>query len=130
MAFKMKGSPIKLGNIATKSALKQKFGYHDEEGNVIVDATKDIVPAEYGHIDSGFANLAEGVDPNTKMVRQTAWPEQDRTVKKDLYRPGIWSSIFPGKKRRKKMSGGRRPPKRKTRNLVTGGWNPRGEMGW
>ena len=106
MAFKMKGSAFKLGNVATKSALKHsmneprtkgsapvnkeiqkkhnklygeghsddhvtpeesrkqmeektgppmkspleqtKFGYHDEEGKVIADATKDIVPAQRG----------------------------------------------------------------------------------
>ena len=57
MGFKMKGSAFKLGNIATKSTLKMKspleqektkFGYHDEEGNVIADATKDIVPAQQG----------------------------------------------------------------------------------
>ena len=57
MGFKMKGSAFKLGNIATKSTLKMKspleqektkFGYHDEEGKVIADATKDIVPAQQG----------------------------------------------------------------------------------
>ena len=37
------------GPAKMKSPLEQtKFGYHDEEGKVIADATKDIVPAQRG----------------------------------------------------------------------------------
>ena len=46
MAFKMKGSPIKLGNIATKSALKQEQKTQDHASDI---ANEEEVDEIYGH---------------------------------------------------------------------------------
>ena len=81
MAFKMKGSAFKLGNVATKSAMKSpleqnatQFGYHDEEGNVIAsEETGNTGRGSMGTVPSDYTNENEEYNEKVgKYIRQQA----------------------------------------------------------
>ncbi len=88
------------GKGSVSSALKQtspmkqdiKFGYHDDKGNVVADATKDVVPAEsnegVGRRSTGHRTDTDRAEYQTKvgdMIRQTArpdWKEEKKSKEK------------------------------------------------
>tara|TARA_R110002110_G_scaffold11538_2_gene55349 strand:+ start:130 stop:354 length:225 start_codon:yes stop_codon:yes gene_type:complete len=63
MAFKMKGSAFKLGNVATKSALKQKLSMWEKLG-----AAKDAIAGV--HPESGLGSLYDMYKRGKKSRRE------------------------------------------------------------
>ena len=69
-------------------------------------------------INAALAKTRHLPNPNPVVVEEeTVYPKNPKVKKVKKKRTG----------RVKKV---RRPPKRRTRNLVTGGWNPPSELGW
>ena len=95
MAFKMKGSPIKLGSIATKSALKQhvenvKEGsgtvsldgtdYHKGEGNTIIPYSEEAKAAHLTNVQR-LSDLDISADEmNTEMAKTRHLPNPNPVV--------------------------------------------------
>jgi len=77
MAFKMKGSPIKLGSIATKSALKQKVDHASIHGGA-EDKKYDLLSAE------GDYDFVGGSLPSAAVVKH----------KKGNYLKGTLNDMF------------------------------------
>ena len=106
MAFKMKGSPIKLGSIATKSALKQKtdWGYTDSE-------YKDkILEKTGGSEDISDVNLAEKKIQRKKMKNRVrnltvgtglnkALREEKKLQNERLRNTNTLKTVSPGEKK-------------------------------
>ena len=122
MAFKMKGFSG-FGNSPMKQDVK--FGYHDDKGDVVADATKNVGPAEsnegVGRRSTGHRADTDRAEYQAKvgdMVRQTAqgdWKEEKKAKEKKQKSTG-------GKKRRSKMKlKWGRPKTTYGINLVTGG---------
>ena len=90
MAFKMKGSAFKLGNVATKSALQQKDtpspmnfrGDYDLEGNRLSNIEADELIAEEGAgaVTSTYGDAVKrATTPEAKAEAQAKLDELERT---------------------------------------------------
>jgi|TARA_R100001082_G_C4349016_1_gene153667 hypothetical protein len=149
MAFKMKGSPIKLGKIqgtsSHTSALKQTYvenvpegsgmvnldgtDYHKGEGLTIIPWSEEAEAAHKANERRLFSlppgtMTADEMNAELAKTRHLVNPNPEEVIEEPtVYPKNPKEPRGKKQKRRGKMKKVRRPKSKKTKNLVTGGWN-------
>ena len=150
MAFKMKGSAFKLNNVATKSALEMKSpmkqpyvenvpegsgmvnldgtNYHKGEGLTIIPWSEEAEATHKANERRLFSlppgtMTADEINAELAKTRHLVNPNPEEVIEEPTVYPKNPKEPKGRKRRRGKTKKVKRPKSKRTKNLVTGGWN-------